>query len=59
MSAILDFVYIRMIADKIDTNNDQVITKDELKAWITHSAKTYAAGTGFTCNGQLINFPTK
>lgn len=30
-----------LIADKIDTNNDGIVTKDELKAWITHSAKRY------------------
>jgi len=32
----------RIIVDKIDTNKDKVITKDELKAWITHAAKRSA-----------------
>ena len=48
MSAVLDFARIylcgpRLISNKIDTNNDGVVTKDELKAWITHSAKRCAA----------------
>ena len=31
----------RVIADKVDTNNDGVITKEELMAWITHIARRY------------------
>lgn len=32
----------RLIADKIDANNDGIVNKAELKAWITHSAKRLA-----------------
>ena len=30
-----------MIADKVDTNNDGVISKEELMVWITHIARRF------------------
>ena len=38
-----------MIANKIDTNKDGVITKDELKAWIAHTAKRFVLFTLYAC----------
>jgi len=30
-----------MIADKVDTNNDGVISKEELMVWISHIARRF------------------
>ena len=42
-----------LIADKIDTNKDNKISKDELKAWITHSAKRLARLFSSTFDGNF------
>ena len=34
-------ISFRIIADKVDTNNDGVISKEELMVWVTHIARRF------------------